>query len=63
MRTNVEIDDSLLSVAMRLAKTQTKKATLSLALEELIKSFKRKKFASLKGMIRWEGDLGKMRAA
>lgn len=61
MRTNIEIDDSLIAKAMHLANTRTKKETITLAIEELIRSLERKKILLLKGKIDWEGDLKKMR--
>ena len=62
MRTNIEIDDSLIEKAMHLINARTKKETVAMALEELIKAAKRKKFLLLKGNILWEGNLSTMRA-
>ncbi len=61
MRTNVEIEDSLIAKAMHLVNARTKKETIALALEELIRSAKRKKFLLLKGNVLWKGDLNSMR--
>lgn len=47
MRTLVDINEKILSEAMEVAETTTKKETIMLALEELIKSRLRKR---LKGM-------------
>ena len=62
MRTNVEIEDSLIAKAMRMVNARTKKETIALALEELIRSAKRKKFLLLKGNILWEGNLEAIRS-
>ena len=62
MRTNIEIDDSLIAKAMALMNARTKKETVTLALAEQIRSAKRKKFLLLKGKILWEGDLKTMRS-
>ena len=61
MLTHIEISDKLMATAMRLAKTRTKKETIALALEALIRSVKRKELLSLKGRVTWEGDLDEMR--
>lgn len=51
MRTNIEIDDELLSKAMKLSKSKTKKDTVKIALEEYIKAQLRKDILSLKGKV------------
>ena len=50
MRTNVEIDDTLLAEAQELAGTRTKKATVELALAELIRRRK------VKGLLAYRDD-------
>ena len=56
MRTNIDIDDRLLSEAMRASGCKTKRATV----EERLRLLARKKaYASilaLRGKIHWEGD-------
>jgi Arc/MetJ family transcription regulator len=61
MRTNVELDDTLVKKAMDLTKISTKKALINKALEELIKSNTRKGMLKFMDSGIWEGDLKKMR--
>ena len=62
MRTNIEIDDDLMAEAQRVAGTGTKRATVELALRELVARQKRLGILRLKGQVRWEGDLEASRA-
>lgn len=60
-RTNIEIDDELLSSAMEATGATTKKATVEEALRQVVKKHEaRKAIADLRG-IGWEGDLDEMR--
>ena len=61
MRTNIEIDDKLLEEAMKLSKTATKKELVNKALQEYLKMHKRKILVSLRGKVKWVGDLNEMR--
>jgi len=61
MRTNIEIDDNLIKKAQRLSKVKSKKDVVNLALEELVNSLKRKEMLSLRGKVKWEGNLNAMR--
>jgi Arc/MetJ family transcription regulator len=61
MRTNVVIDDELMSRAMRSSGCRTKRATIELGLRLLVQVNSQKKLRSLKGKITWEGDLEDMR--
>jgi len=63
MRTNIDIDDALLNRAMKMARTRNKKHTVHLALEELIRTMKRESLARLKGKVKWEGNLSRLRKA
>jgi Arc/MetJ family transcription regulator len=61
MRTNIDIDDELLTRAMEAAGTTTKKATVEEALRQLVDNNRaRKAIADLRGL-GWEGDLQAMR--
>jgi Arc/MetJ family transcription regulator len=61
MRTNIEIDDELLSRAMTAAGLSTKRATVEEGLRLLVRvRGQTKAFAELKGL-GWEGDLDEMR--
>jgi Arc/MetJ family transcription regulator len=61
MRTNIELDDTLVKKAMNLTKISTKRALINTALEELIKSNTRKRMLKYIDSDIWEGDLMKMR--
>lgn len=63
MRTNIEIDDSLMQKAKRINKKKTKKEIIDLALRTYIKVNERKKILNLFGKIEWEGNLHQMRKA
>ena len=61
MRTNIEIDDELLSQAMSAAGLSTKRATVEEGLRLLVRMRKQvKALAALKGL-GWAGDLDQMR--
>jgi Arc/MetJ family transcription regulator len=63
MRTNIEIDDELLAEAQRYAGTPTKRATVDLALRELVRRRERQRVLELHGAVRWHGDLDRSRAS
>lgn len=52
MRTTIDIDEKLVSAAMRLTKTETKKEIVNLSLQEFIKAKMRERFASRIGKYR-----------
>jgi len=61
MRTNIDIDDELLTKAMEATGASTKKATVEEALRRLVQSHERRNaIAELRG-IGWEGNLDEMR--
>lgn len=61
MRTNIEIDDELLSLAMKATGLSTKRATVEEGLRLLVRVQKQAKtLLDLKGL-GWEGDLNEMR--
>ncbi|MFO1084580.1 MAG: type II toxin-antitoxin system VapB family antitoxin [Reyranellaceae bacterium] len=61
MRTNIEIDDKLLSEAMAATGLSTKRATVEEGLRLLVRVRRQAKaLAELKGL-GWEGDLDEMR--
>lgn len=61
MRTNIEIDDELLSQAMAATGLSTKRATVEEGLRLLVRMRKQvQALADLEGL-GWEGDLDKMR--
>jgi Arc/MetJ family transcription regulator len=62
MRTNIEIDDSVLREAQRLVGMRTKRETVDFALRELVARHRRLGILDLRGRVRWEGDLGESRS-
>ena len=61
MRTNIEIDNRLIADAMKLYGIKTKREAVEKALELLVRLKKQSKIRELRGKVRWEGDLKKMR--
>ena len=61
MRTNIVIDDQLMREALRVSGLQTKKDVVELGLRTLIRLKKQAGLRSLRGKLRWEGDLDEMR--
>ncbi|MVM41741.1 type II toxin-antitoxin system VapB family antitoxin [Spirosoma sp. HMF3257] len=61
MRTNIDISDELLQIAMEISHIKTKKAVVELALQEYINMMRRKDLTSLFGQVDWTGDLNQMR--
>ena len=56
-RTNIDLDDRLVEEGLRIFKRKTKKELIHRALQELLKTEKRKEIRKLRGRIQWEGDL------
>jgi Arc/MetJ family transcription regulator len=61
MRTNVVIDDKLMTRAMRTSGCRTKRSTIESGLRLLVQVNSQKKLRDLKGKITWDGDLEDMR--
>ncbi|MFC1857185.1 type II toxin-antitoxin system VapB family antitoxin [Thermodesulfobacteriota bacterium] len=61
MRTNIVIDDNLMAEAMKLSQLSTKKAVVETGLRLLIQIKKQERIKHLRGKLKWEGDLEKMR--
>ncbi len=61
MRTNIEIDDTLMNEALEVSKLSTKKAVVEHALKEYILTMRRMEMLNFKGSMLWEGNLEKMR--
>lgn len=57
MRTNIDIDDTLVARAMQAAGVRTKRQAVQLGLEELIRRHNQMAILELAGQVRWEGDL------
>jgi len=61
MRTNIEIDDQLVSKAMRSSGARTKKAAVEAGLRLLVKTHSQTAIRKLRGKVQWEGDLNESR--
>ena len=61
MRTNIVISDELMNEALNLTEYKTKKAVVEEGLRLLVRLKKQEKLKSLRGKLKWEGDLDKMR--
>jgi Arc/MetJ family transcription regulator len=61
VRTNIEIDDDLLTEAMAVTGLPTKKATVEEALRKLVRSHRQRKAIAEMAGLGWEGDLDAMR--
>ena len=61
MRTNIAIDDDLMTEALRVSGLKTKKAAVHAGLQLLIQTRKQSGIRKLRGEIEWEGDLDILR--
>lgn len=61
MRTNIIIDDSLMTEALDVSGYKTKKETVEEALKLLISLKHQSNIRSFRGKLHWEGDLDQMR--
>jgi Arc/MetJ family transcription regulator len=61
MRTNIEIDETLLEAAMRILGQTTKRGAVEEALRQVVQNDERRKALDELRGIGWEGDLDKMR--
>lgn len=61
MRTNIVIDDSLMNEALQLSDLKTKKAVVEEGLSLLIRLKKQQRIKSMRGKLKWEGNLDDMR--
>ncbi len=61
MRTNVVIDDNLMSRALRSGGYRTKKGAIEAGLRLLVQVNSQNELRTLKGKIAWDGDLEEMR--
>lgn len=61
MRTNVEINDSLMAEALKAGGFKTKKATIEEGLRLLVQTRAQGQLRRLRGKLRWEGSLDQMR--
>ncbi len=61
MRTNIVIDDSLMSDALKFTGLHTKREVVEEGLKMLIKLKKQENIKAFRGKLHWEGDLDDMR--
>ena len=61
MRTNIVIDDELMSAALKATGLRTKKEAVELGLKLLVRQNKQQAIRKLRGKLKWEGDLDEMR--
>ena len=60
-RTNIVLDDRLVREGLRRFGCRSKRELVHLALSELLKSSRRRDILSLRGHVKWDGDLGELR--
>jgi Arc/MetJ family transcription regulator len=63
MRTNIVIDDKLMSDALKATGLETKREAVELGLKTLIKLKKQEGIKAFRGRLQWEGSLDEMRLA
>lgn len=61
MRTNIVIDDKLMSEALKATGLSTKREAVELGLKMLVRLNKQQAIRKLRGKLKWEGDLDEMR--
>ena len=61
MRTNIVIDDKLMTEALKVTGYSTKKEAVEQGLKLLVKRSEQQKIRGLRGRVKWEGDLDEMR--
>ncbi|MBN1190317.1 MAG: type II toxin-antitoxin system VapB family antitoxin [Dehalococcoidales bacterium] len=60
-RTNIELDEKLISEAIKLTNKKTKKDLVNYAVEELVRKLKRKRILDMEGKAGWTGKLEEIR--
>ena len=63
MRTNIVIDDVLMSNALKASGLKTKKDAVEEGLMLLVQRNAQREIRKLRGRINWDGDLSQMRGA
>jgi len=61
MRTNVVVDDSLMTEALEATGLKTKKDAIEAGLKLLVRQARQMKVRELRGKLHWQGDLESMR--
>jgi Arc/MetJ family transcription regulator len=60
MRTNIDIDESLIQEAMKLSGVITKKVAVEEAPRQMVSLKKQERIKELRGKFKWEGNLDEM---
>jgi Arc/MetJ family transcription regulator len=63
MRTNIVIDDELMTGAMRASGARTKREAVELGLRALIRLKKQEEIRKFRGKLKWQDDLDRMRTS
>ncbi len=61
MRTNIVIDDDLMTSALKVSGKKTKKDTIEEALRLLVQIRGRREIRKFRGKLKWSGNLDEMR--
>lgn len=62
MRTNIVIDDQLMTATLQATGLKTKREVVELGLKTLLRLKQQGEIRELRGRIDWEGDLASMRS-
>ncbi|WP_367161308.1 type II toxin-antitoxin system VapB family antitoxin (plasmid) [Kozakia baliensis] len=62
MRTNIIIDDTLMTDALKATGLRTKREAVELGLRMLVKLNRQRELRTLKGQLNWQGDLDAQRS-
>jgi len=62
MRTNIELDESLIKQALKISGFKTKKDIVNEALKQYVASLKRRNILAIRGEDTWSGNLQDMRS-
>ena len=61
MRTNIVIDDKLMTETLRVTGARTKREAVELGLRTLVRLGKQAEIKRLRGKVQWQGNLERMR--
>ena len=61
MRTNIVIDDKLMSAALKATGAKTKREAVELGLQILVRMKKQETIRGYRGKLKWQGNLETMR--
>lgn len=62
MRTNIDLDDTLMQQALKLSSISIKKEVIHEALKNYVAWMKKKQLVELRGIVKWDGNLKEMRS-